>query len=162
MELKKKILHLIERDANLSPNTIAAMLDEDEEKIIKLIKDMEKDKIILGYSTVINWEKMGCDGATAMIDVKVTPEREVGFNNIAERIYRYPEVKCVYLMSGTYDLSVIVEGKTMKDVAKFVSHKLSTIENIQSTVTHFILKRYKQDDFIFEETETDKRLVVSP
>jgi DNA-binding Lrp family transcriptional regulator len=105
---------------------------------------------------------VGGEGVTAMIEVKVAPEREVGFKNIAERISRFPEVSYVYLMSGTYDLSVMVEGDTMKDVSKFVSHKLSTLENVQSTVTHFILKRYKQDNFIFEEPEEDKRLVVSP
>ena len=162
MDLKKRILELIEHDARLSARTLATMLEEDEDKIQDLIKKMEKDKTILGYGTVINWENIGCDGVTAMIDVKVTPEREVGFNSIAERIYRFPEVRCVYLMSGTYDLSVVVEGTTMKDVARFVSHKLSTLEHVQGTVTHFVLKRYKQDHFIFEESKEDKRLVVSP
>ena len=162
MDLRKRILELLEHDARLNVKTLATMLEEDEVKIAALISQMEKDKTILGYGTVINWEKVGCDGVTAMIDVKVTPEREVGFNSIAERIYRFPEVRCVYLMSGTYDLSVVVEGKTMKDVARFISHKLSTLEHVQSTVTHFILKRYKQDNFIFEEPEEDKRLVVSP
>jgi DNA-binding Lrp family transcriptional regulator len=162
MDLRKRILELLEHDARLNVKTLATMLEEDEVKIAALISQMEKDKTILGYGTVINWEKVGCDGVTAMIDVKVTPEREVGFNSIAERIYRFPEVRCVYLMSGTYDLSVVVEGKTMKDVARFISHKLSTLEHVQSTVTHFILKRYKQDNFMFEDPEEDKRLVVSP
>ncbi|MGS0744641.1 Lrp/AsnC family transcriptional regulator [Syntrophomonas erecta subsp. sporosyntropha] len=162
MELRKKILNLIEHDAKLSTKTMAVILDEDEEKIAATIKKMEKEKVILGYNTVTNWEKMGDDGVTAMIDVKVVPEREVGFNRVAERICRFPEVRCVYLMSGTYDLSVVVEGDTMKDVAWFVSHKLSTLEQVQSTTTHFILKRYKQDNFIFEEPHEDKRLVVSP
>ncbi len=162
MELEKKILNLIEHNAKLSPKTIAIMLDEEEEKIKAIIEKLEKEKLILGYNTVINWERVGDDGVTAMIDVKVTPEREVGFNRVAERICRFPEVRCVYLMSGTYDLSVVVTGKTMKEVAWFVSHKLSTIDNVQSTVTHFILKRYKQDNFIFEKPEEDKRLVVSP
>ncbi len=161
MDLQKRILELIEHDAKLSAKTLATMLEEDEAKIQKIINTMELDKTILGYNTVINWENIGCDGVTAMIDVKVTPERELGFNGIAERIYRFPEVRCVYLMSGTYDLSVVVEGKTMKDVARFVSHKLSTLEHVQSTVTHFVLKRYKQDHFIFEEAEVDRRLVVS-
>lgn len=162
MDLQQRILELIERDARLSTKTLATMLEEDEDKIKDMIQKMEKDKTILGYGTIINWEKIGCDGVTAMIDVKVTPERELGFNSIAERVYRFPEVRCVYLMSGTYDLSVVVEGKTMKDVARFVSHKLSTLEHVQSTVTHFVLKRYKQDHFIFEEPKEDKRLVVSP
>jgi len=162
MELKQRILELIEHDARLSVKTLATMLEQDEYRIQELINQMEKDRTILGYGTVINWEKAGCDGITAMIDVKVSPQREVGFNSIAERIYRFPEVRCVYLMSGTYDLSVVVEGTNMKDVARFVSHKLSTLEHVQSTVTHFVLKRYKQDHFIFEETKEDKRLVVSP
>jgi DNA-binding Lrp family transcriptional regulator len=162
MELQKRILELIEYDAKLSAKTLATMLGEDERKIQELITKMEKEKTILGYNSVINWENIGCDGVTAMIDVKVTPEREVGFNSIAERIYRFPEVRCVYLMSGTYDLSVVVTGSNMKDVARFVSHKLSTLEHVQSTTTHFVLKRYKQDNFIFEEPEEDKRLVVSP
>jgi DNA-binding Lrp family transcriptional regulator len=161
MDLKKRILELIEHDARMSAKTLATMLEEDEEIIQKIISDMEQDKTILGYNTVINWENVNCDGVTAMIDVKVTPVRELGFNSVAERIYRFPEVRCVYLMSGTYDLSVVVEGKTMKDVARFVSHKLSTLEHVQSTITHFVLKRYKQDHFIFDEDELDKRLVVS-
>ncbi|MEQ8235391.1 MAG: Lrp/AsnC family transcriptional regulator [Syntrophomonadaceae bacterium] len=162
MELKKRILELIEYDAKLSDKSLATMLEVDEAVVKDAIAKMEHDKIILGYNTVINWEKMGCDGVTAMIDVKVTPEREVGFNAIAERIYRFPEVRCVYLMSGTYDLSVVVTGNSMKDVARFVSHKLSCLEHVQGTVTHFVLKRYKQDNFIFDEPEEDKRLVVSP
>lgn len=162
MELEKKILQLLERDSRLSPRTIATMLGEEEKKVEELIKQFEKDKVIIGYNTIIDWEKAGCDGVTAMIDVKVAPEREVGFNSMAERIYRFPEVRCVYLMSGTYDLSVVVEGASMKEVAQFVSYKLSTLEQVQSTVTHFILKRYKQDHFIFGEEHEDKRLVVSP
>ncbi|NMC28076.1 MAG: Lrp/AsnC family transcriptional regulator [Syntrophomonadaceae bacterium] len=162
MELRKRILELIEYDAKLSDKSLATMLEVDEAVVKDAIAKMEHDKIILGYNTVINWEKMGCDGVTAMIDVKVIPEREVGFNAIAERIYRFPEVRCVYLMSGTYDLSVVVTGNSMKDVARFVSHKLSCLEHVQGTVTHFVLKRYKQDNFIFDEPEEDKRLVVSP
>ena len=162
MELEKKVLHLIENDARLSAKTMAVMLDEDEEKIAAIIDKLESEKYILGYNTIINWERMGNDGVTAMIDVKVTPEREVGFNNVAERICRFPEVRCVYLMSGTYDLSVTVTGETMQDVARFVSHKLSTLDQVQSTTTHFVLKRYKQDNFVFEEPQEDKRLVVSP
>ncbi len=162
MELERKILSLIEDDARLSTKTLATMLEVDEAAVKAAIEKMEKSKVILGYHTVINWDRMGDDGITAMIDVKVAPEREVGFNSVAERIYRFPEVKCVYLMSGTYDLSVVVTGENMKDIAWFVSHKLSALDHVQSTVTHFILKRYKQDNFIFEEPEEDKRLVVSP
>lgn len=162
MELARKILHLIEHDAKLSPKTIAVMLDEDEAAIEAAIARLEKDRVILGYSAIINWDALGENGVTAMIDVKVTPEREVGFSSIAERIGRYPEVQSVSLMSGTYDLSVVVSGKTMKDIAGFVSHKLSALDRVQSTTTHFILKRYKQVGFSFEEPHEDKRLVVSP
>lgn len=162
MDLEKKVLHLIKHEAKLNAKTIAAMLDEDETKITEIIEKLENENVILGYSTIINWSKMGDEGVTAMIDVKMTPEREVGFNNVAERICRFPEVKSVYLMSGTYDLSVVVSGETMQDIAHFVSHKLSTLDQVQSTVTHFILKRYKQENFIFEDPQEDKRLVVSP
>lgn len=162
MELEKRILRLIENDAQLSPKTVATMLDEDEQKVAAIIKKLEREKYILGYNTIINWERLGDDGITAMIDVKVAPEREVGFNSVAERICRFPEVRCVYLMSGTYDLSVMVSGENMKDISWFVSHKLSTLDQVQSTTTHFILKRYKQENVVFEEPEQDKRLVVSP
>ncbi len=162
MELKQKILNLIEHEAKLSTKSIATMLDVDETAVIGIIEELENENIILGYKTVVNWEMMGNQGVTAMIDVKVTPEREVGFNSVAERICRFPEVTSVSLMSGTYDLSVVVAGKTMQDIAWFVSHKLSTLDQVQSTVTHFILKRYKQENFIFEGPQEDKRLVVSP
>lgn len=162
MSLKKRILELLEHDARLSAKTIASMIDQNEDEVQHIIHQFEKDKTILGYHAVVNWEKTDWEGVTAMIEVKVSPEREVGFNNIAERIYRFPEVRSVYLMSGGYDLSVIVEGESMKDVARFVSHKLSALDQVQSTVTHFIMKRYKEDHFIFDENEEDKRLVVSP
>jgi DNA-binding Lrp family transcriptional regulator len=162
MELEKKILSLIEHDAKMKPETMAVMLDESIETINGVLAKLEKDKIILGYNTIINWERLGENGVTAMIEVKVTPEREVGFNSIAERIYRFPEVSSVYLMSGTYDLSVVVNAKSLKEIASFVSYKLSTLHEVQSTVTHFILKRYKQDGVIFEDPNEEKRLVVSP
>ncbi|MDD3852290.1 MAG: Lrp/AsnC family transcriptional regulator [Syntrophomonadaceae bacterium] len=162
MNLENKILKLIAADAKLGNNTIATMLEVDEAVVDATIKKLEADNVILGYKTVIDWEKVGADGVTAMIDVKVSPEREVGFNRVAERICRFPEVRSVNLMSGTYDLSVVVTGETMKDISWFVSHRLSTLEQVQSTTTHFILKRYKQDDFVFEGPQEDKRLVVSP
>ncbi len=162
MDLPTRILNLIERDAKLSAATIATMLDEDEATISAAIRKMEDERIILGYNTIINWDKLGDDGMTAMIEVKMQPEREVGFNRIAERICRFPEVKSVQLISGTYDLSVIVTGRTMKDISWFVSHKLSTLDQIQSTVTLFILKTYKQEHFMFNDNDDDRRLVVSP
>lgn len=162
MELQKKILKILENDAKISPKTMATMLDEDEANIREVLAHLEKEKYILGYNAVINWDRYGENGVEAMIEVKVTPVREVGFNGVAERISRFPEVRSVYLMSGTYDLSIVVTGDTMKEIALFVSHKLSTLDEVQSTVTHFILKRYKQDNFIFESPQEDKRLVISP
>jgi len=161
MELAKKVLKMIEHDAKISPKIIATMLDADEAHVRDAIEKLEKEKYILGYNTIINWERFGENGVEAMIEVKVTPVREVGFNGVAERISRFPEVRSVYLMSGTYDLSIMVTGESMKEIALFVSHKLSTLEEVQSTVTHFVLKRYKQDDFIFEKPQEDKRLVIS-
>lgn len=160
--LEKKVLSLLENNAKLNLKTMALMLEQTEEEIQAIVMKLEEEKIILGYNTVINWEKVEDDGVTAMIEVKVTPQREFGFESIAERIYRFPEVRSVYLMSGTYDLSVIVNGESIKDVARFISQKLSTLDHVQSTVTHFVLKRYKQDNFIFEDPSDDKRLVVSP
>lgn len=162
MELRRQILNLIEHEAQLAPRLIATMLGQDEATIARVIREMENEKIILGYNTVINWEKMEADGVTATIEVKVTPQREVGFNGVAERICKFPEVRSVYLMSGTYDLSVVVEGDNMKEIASFVSHKLSTLDEVQSTVTHFVLKAYKRDNFVFEEAIEDERLVISP
>ena len=162
MEIERKILEILEHDARISAKTIATMIDTDEEVVKNIIARLENEKIILGYHTVVNWENTDWEGVTAMIEVKVSPEREVGFNSIAERIYRFPEVRSVYLMSGGYDITVIVEGDSLKDVSRFVSHKLSALEQVQGTVSHFILKRYKEDHFIFNENEEDKRLVVSP
>lgn len=162
MDLQLRILNLIEHDAQLSAATIATMLGEDETAVKEMIRKMEDERIILGYNTIINWDKLGDQSVTAMIEVKMQPERDVGFNRIAERICRFPEVKSVKLMSGTYDLSVIVTGQSMKDISWFVSHKLSTLEQIQSTVTMFILKTYKQEHFMFNDNDDDKRLVVSP
>lgn len=162
MTREEKILRLLEQNARLTPAQIAAMLDEDEETIAATIERLEKDHIILGHTTLINWEKFGYEGVTAMIEVKVTPEREVGFDAIAERIYRFPEVRSVSLMSGAYDLSVIIEGDNLKQLAGFVAQKLATMDHVQGTTTHFILKRYKQDGIIFDDREEDRRLVVSP
>ena len=150
MELAKKILKILEHDAKISPKAIATMLDTDEDKVQEVLSYLEKEKFILGYNTVINWDRFGENGVEAMIDVKVTPAREVGFNAVAERISRFPEVRSVYLMSGAYDLSVVVAAESLKDIALFVSHKLSTLDEVQSTTTHFILKRYKQDNFILK------------
>jgi DNA-binding Lrp family transcriptional regulator len=126
------------------------------------VTELEDDHVIVKYAAVVNWSKVEDDKVTALIEVQITPERGRGFEGIAERIYLFPQVKSVYLMSGAYDLLVEVEGKNLKDVASFVSDKLSPIDQVLSTKTHFILKKYKQDGIIFEDHEDDHRLIVSP
>ena len=162
-DVKLKLLHALEQNHRIATKTLATMLNVEESEIQKIIKELEDVKIILGYVTLIDWEKTVHNGnVTAMIDVKVTPERDVGFEVVAERICRFPEVKNIYLMSGGYDLSVMVEGTSLKQVAFFVSEKLATLENVQSTATHFVLKKYKQNGIIFNEEKGDHRLVISP
>ncbi len=159
---RRSILAILAENNRLTPEDIAVMLGLPVEQVTEFIKDMEDSKVILKYNTLINWEKAGEEMVSALIDVKVVPQRGVGFDTVAERIYRFPEVRSVYLMSGGYDLSVLIEGKTMKDVALFVAEKLAVLEHVQSTTTHFVLKKYKQDGVIFEDKENDHRLVISP
>jgi DNA-binding Lrp family transcriptional regulator len=161
-EFKLSILDLLKEDARLSAATIATMLGAEQEDVSAAITEMEQDHVIVKYATIVNWSKVDDDKVTALIEVECTPERGRGFENIAERVYLYPEVKSVYLMSGAYDLLVEIEGKNLKEVASFVSNKLSTIDSVISTKSFFILKKYKQDGIIFEEFEDDHRLLVSP
>ncbi|MBP3962069.1 MULTISPECIES: Lrp/AsnC family transcriptional regulator [Paenibacillus] len=161
-ERKMQILELLKEDARRSAELIATMLDAPAAEVKQAIAEMEQDHVIVKYATVVNWSKVEDEKVTALIEVQITPERGRGFEGIAERIYLYPEVKSVYLMSGAYDLLVEVQGKTLKDVASFVSNKLSPIDAVLSTKTFFILKKYKQDGIIFEEHEDDHRLLVSP
>lgn len=158
----RELLELLEKDHTLTVPQLAVMLDMPQAEIAALIKQYEDEKVIVKYQTIVNWEKAGVDRVTAIIDVKITPQREVGFDAIAERIYRFPEVRSLYLMSGAYDLMVMIEGKSLKEVAQFVSTKLSTIEGVISTTTHFMLKQYKEAGVILEDEEEDRRLVVSP
>lgn len=161
-QFKLSILELLKEDARLSAATIATMLGASQEAVAAAIAEMEQEHVIVKYATVINWSKVDDEKVTALIEVECTPERGRGFENIAERVYLYPEVKSVYLMSGAYDLLVEIEGKSLKEVASFVSNKLSTIESVISTKSFFILKKYKQDGIIFEEFTGDERLIVSP
>jgi len=161
-ELKLKILELLKEDARRDSTLIATLLGVDEEEVRKSITEMENDHIILKYATIVNWSKVEEDKVTALIEVQITPERGRGFDALAERIYLFPEVKSVYLMSGGYDLLVEIEGQSLREVAAFVSMKLSTLESVLNTKTHFILKKYKQDGVIFEEHEGDHRLLISP
>jgi len=164
MKAIKEIIELLENDATIPPEDIARMLKMTVKAVKDTIKKLEKDGIILKYKTVINKELLreeGSEGVRALIEVKVTPQRSVGFDHIAERIYQFPEVKSCYLMSGTYDLLVMIEGKSLHTVANFVSEKLSTMENIRGTVTHFILKKYKEDGDILRQAEMSKRPAIS-
>jgi DNA-binding Lrp family transcriptional regulator len=158
----KKLLEILEKNHNTSLEDLAAMFNSSITEIAAEIKRLQDEKIIVRYHTIVNWEKFGINKVTAVIDVRITPQREVGFDSIAERIYRFPEVRSLYLMSGGYDLLVMLEGQTLMDVASFVSNKLSTIDGILSTTTHFMLKKYKYDGVIIEDEESDHRLVVTP
>lgn len=158
----KELLELLDKEPALPLNKLAIMLDTPEEELAQTIKRLEDEKIIIKRPAIINWEKAGIDNVTAVIDVKITPQRESGFDFIAERIYRFPEVHSVSLMSGAYDLLVIIQGQTLKEVAQFVSDKLATIDGVISTTTHFMLKKYKEAGVIIEDEEADHRLVITP
>lgn len=162
-EKEIEIIELLEKNARLSIDTIAKMVSLSVPEVEHMIKKLEEAKVIVQYATIVDWRKVdGHEGVTAMIDVKVTPKRGVGFDEVAERIYRFPEVKSVYLMSGAYDLSVVIEGRSMSEIAHFVSEKLSTLDSVISTTTHFILKKYKHDGTVFEQGDQDRRIVVAP
>lgn len=151
------ILNLIENDARLTNEQIAVMLGKEQGEVRGMIERCEADGVILGYRAVIDWDKTDREYATAFIEVKITPQRDRGFDRIAERIYRYPEVKSLYLMSGSYDLACIIEGRTMKEVAYFVAQKLAPLEDVIATATHFVLRKYKSDGVIFGAVEEDTR-----
>lgn len=156
------LLKLLRENAALKPAQLAAMLNRPEAEIAAQIKAYEADQVILGYRTVLDEEKLGLDTVRAVIEVKITPEREGGFNRLAERIARYGEVHSCYLMSGGYDLLVVVEGKNLREVATFVSEKLATIQGVISTGTHFMLKPYKEQGVLMKPERNEERLAVSP
>ncbi len=159
-ELKKKILKLLKEDARFSASEIAAMVGKTEKEVASAIAEMENSGIIVKYTTVVNTEKTGEDYVDALIEVKVTPQPRRGFDAIAEEIYRLEEVKAVYLMSGTYDLAITLESKTMRDVSLFVSERLAPIDAVISTATHFIMKQYKEGGVILDNGEVSGRLPV--
>lgn len=159
--MKDKILSLLEADSRLTASKIAVMLGMEEGAVAAAIREMEDENIILGYKTMVNWEKADREMTVANIELKLTPQRGGGFDTVAERIYKFPQVKSVTLMSGSYDLLVTVEGKNLKDVAMFVSERLAPMESVVSTATHFELKTYKKDGVIFDEGEEDTREVIS-
>ena len=161
-EMRIKILTFIEKDSRVKLNELAVLLGVEEITIANTMADMEKEGIICGYHTLIDWDKTTTEKVTALIEVRVTPQRGQGFDNIAERIYKYPEVNSVYLISGGFDLMVILEGKTLKEISAFVSDKLSAQESVLSTSTHFILKKYKDHGTILAKKYEDERMLVTP
>ncbi len=152
-----KLLKLLENDSTLTAEQLSVMLEKEVGDIKKLISKYERDGVILGYKTIIDWDKTEREYVSALIELKVIPQRDGGFDSIAEKIYNYPEVQSVYLMSGGFDLALIIEGRTMKEVAYFVAQKLAPLENISSTATHFVLKKYKDKGVIYDKPEIDVR-----
>jgi len=159
----KEIFEILEQNARATPEQISTMVDKPVSEVEKIIKQAEKDGAILKYKTIINWPKLEKEDIWALIEVRVTPQRGVGFDAIAERIYQFPEVYSAYLVSGTYDLSILVRGKNMQEISSFVAEKLAPLEQVQSTVTHFLLKRYKENGETFHlPKEINKRLPITP
>lgn len=152
--MDNKLLTLLENDATLTPEQLAAMLDKEVGDIKKMILEYEKSGVILGYKTLIDWDKTSREYVTAIIEVKTTPQPERGFDRIAEKIYNYPEVESLYLVSGGFDFAIIIEGKTLREVALFVAEKLSPIEHITTTATHFVLRKYKDKGLIYGSSPT--------
>ncbi|MBQ4353393.1 MAG: Lrp/AsnC family transcriptional regulator [Clostridia bacterium] len=153
----KQLLKLLESDAKLSPKALALMLEKEEGDIKQMIEDYENSGIILGYRTVIDWDKTDMEYVTALIELKITPQRDHGYDYVAEKIYNYPEVESLYLMSGGFDLAVFIKGKTMREVAFFVAEKLATIEDVTATATHFMLRKYKDNNVIYGSVPVDER-----
>lgn len=160
--LRQEILSILKENARIDLKQLAIMVGVSQEVVEQLIKEMEKEKVILRFGTTIDWRKIGKQKVYALIDVKITPQRGHGFDALAKRIYRYPEVHSLYLMSGAYDLSVLLEVDSMEAAGRFVSEKLAPLDSVVSTTTHFVLKKYKENGVIFDDPENDQRLVISP
>jgi len=161
--MRESILSILEKDSRVNFGELAIMLGHDEAEIAAEVELMIDEQVICGFNTLVNWDKTSREFVTAMIEVKVAPMRGLGFDKIAERIYKFDEVKAVYLMSGGFDLTVIMEGRNIKDIAHFVSDKLSPLESVVSTATHFVLKKYKDHGIIIEkDAAADERMIVSP
>ena len=155
----EEILNILDKEkGNVSRAKIAQMLGMEEKEVADKIEKMEKENVIVGYKTIVNWDKTDKDVVVALIELRITPQRGEGFDKVAERIYKYPQVKSLYLMSGAYDLAVTIEGKSMKEVALFVAQKLAPMDSIISTATHFVLKKYKEEGIVFED---DTRQVIT-
>ena len=161
-KLESTLLELLNEDCRIPLEKLAVMTGETLETVAETIDRLEREHVILRYAPTVNWDKTDRERVEAMIEVRVTPQRDMGFDNVAKRIYRFEEVKSVYLMSGAYDLLVLVEAKTLKELAFFVSEKLSTLEMVTGTATSFVLKRYKEEGVVFDTEKTDKRLGIVP
>jgi DNA-binding Lrp family transcriptional regulator len=160
--MREAILAVLEKNSRIDIADLAAMMGVTEIEVANEIADMEKERVICGYHTLINWNKTSDEKVTALIEVKVTPQRGIGFDSIAERIYKYNEVHALYLMSGGFDFTVIIEGKSMKQVALFVSDKLAPLDAVLSTSTHFVLKKYKDHGTVLEASQSDERMMITP
>ena len=160
--MREKILTFIEKNSRIDLKELAIVLGVDEVTVMNELEKMEAEHVICGYHTIIDWDKVGIDKVTAMIEVRVTPQRGMGFDMVAERIYNYPEVNSVYLISGGFDFMVTLEGKTLRDVAQFVSDKLSALDSVLSTKTNFILKKYKDHGTVIAERTKDERIQMIP
>lgn len=160
--MREKILTFIEKNSRIDLKELAIMLGVDEAAVLNELERMEAEHVICGYHAIIDWDKVGIDKVTAMIEVRVTPQRGMGFDKVAERIYNYPEVNSVYLISGGFDFMVTLEGKTLRDVAQFVSDKLSALDSVLSTKTNFILKKYKDHGTVIAEQTKDERIQMIP
>lgn len=161
-DIRKQILNYLEKNSRVDLGELAILVGTDEVTIANEIAQMEKDKIICGYHTLIDWDKAGKEHVNALIEIRVTPQREKGFDKTAERICNYPEVSAVYLISGGYDILVSLEGKTLLEVSRFVSEKLATIDDVISTTTYFILKKYKDHGTIMFKKNKSERMLVTP
>ncbi|MBR5657922.1 MAG: Lrp/AsnC family transcriptional regulator [Lachnospiraceae bacterium] len=160
--MREKILSVMEKNSRIDLHDLALMLGTDEVTVANEIADMEKEHIICGYHTLINWDNTSDEKVIALIEVKVTPQRGMGFDKLAERIYKFNEVEAVYLMSGAFDFTVIIEEKTMRAVAQFVSDKLAPMEAVMSTATHFVLKKYKDHGTVLVGESNDERMLITP
>jgi DNA-binding Lrp family transcriptional regulator len=160
LKMLNEVLKILEEDARRTPDEIAAMTGLKPEEVSSIIKKAEEDRLIIKYKAIVNWSKLQDEHILALIEVKTSPEKETGFDAIAETIARYPQVNTLYLVSGTYDLAVIAVGKTLQEIASFVTQKLAPLEGVQSTATHFLLKKYKEDGVILEGGEENRRQSV--
>ena len=159
--MREKILTFLEKNSRIDINELAICVGADEATVLNELEAMEQERIICGYHTLIDWDKIGVEKATALIEVRVTPQRGMGFDKVAERIYNYPEVNSIYLISGGFDFMVIIEGKSLREVAQFVSEKLAPMDTVLSTKTNFILKKYKDHGTVMAKVEKDERELVN-